>query len=62
MFIGCLKGVWIRGKRGVGKGGKRGIFAKWTDTLGGQMGGHFCGIEGVKNTPIRTQKACIMTL
>lgn len=62
MFIGRLKEVWIRGKRVVEKGGKRGIFAKRADTLGGQMGGHFCGIEGVKNTPIRTKKVRIMTL
>lgn len=54
MFIGCLKGVRIRGKSG--------IFAKRTDTLGGQMGGHFCGIEGVKNTPISTKKVRITTL
>ena len=51
-----------RGKRGVEKGGKRGIFAKWRDILEGQMEGQFCGIEGVKNTPISTQKVRIMTL
>lgn len=41
---------------------KKGLFAKRADILEGQMEGHFCGIEGVKNTPISTKKVRIMTL
>ena len=38
-------------KRGKNEN-KKAHFAKRTDILGGQMGGHFSGLEGVENTPI----------
>lgn len=65
VFWGCLKGIyWVfeRVEKGVRKGGKRGDFAKRSYTLELQMELHFCGIEGVKNTPISTQKVRIMPL